>query len=80
MYMFYTACWDGGGGSGFPVELPAARLRATVRAQLLWEVEIGKKLIQEEFYQQLAGNSLADLETLCFVKEETTKMNTVKGL
>lgn len=67
-------------GAGSPWELPAARLRATVGAQLLWEVEIGKKFIQEEFYQQLAGNSLADLETLCFVKEETTKTNTVKGL
>jgi len=48
--------------------MPAAMLRSFVRAQLIWEFEIGKKVIQEEFWQQLTGNSLADLETFCFVK------------
>ena len=60
--------------------MPAAVLRPTVWAQLFWEVEIGEKLIQEEFWQKLSGNSLGDLETFCFVKEETTKPNTVKDL
>lgn len=71
---------DGGGGADSPWEMSPATLRATAQARLLWGIEIGKELIQQEFWQQVAGNCLADLETIWFLKEERTKTNTVKDL
>lgn len=50
-------------------------LRPTVRAQPLRGAEIGEKMIPEEFCQKLAGNSLDDLETFCFIEEKITKPN-----